>query len=284
MKTELPALSYIITIRMAPPNFEGDFQDISEVQLEFIKKVIEEQGYQDCKVTIKAAGVAGDNYSASVKRITVEGENGTLSMIGKIAPTNEMVRRRMGAQFSFGNECIIYLEFLPKLRELQKKVDTPEEDLYKFPKCYGANPEAPNEVILLEDLKSSDYNMLDRLKPLSDECMRSVLKNLAIYHSLSYVLKNKEPETFDYFKESLKDMWGAMLAFPKEEFGFFFQLEDFAIGVLDDPEHKSIVKNKVVEVVERAAKMAKFELGSRYSVIQHGDSWVNNIMFKFEVC
>ncbi|XP_022823921.1 uncharacterized protein LOC111354605 [Spodoptera litura] len=267
---------------MAPPNFEGDFQELSENQLEFIKTVIEEQGFQNYKVTIKAAGAAGDNYTANVKRITVEGENGTLSMIGKIAPTNEMIRKRMGSQISFGNECIIYSEFLPKLRELQTKIDTPEEDLYKFPKCYGANSEGPNEVILIEDLKSSDYNMLDRLKPISDECMRSVLKNLAIYHSLSYVLKNKEPDTFNYFKDSLKDMWGAMLEFPPEELGLFFQLEEFAIGVLDNPEHKSLLKNKVAEAIKSAAKMVKFEAGSRFSVIQHGDAWVNNIMFKFE--
>ncbi|KAH9632168.1 hypothetical protein HF086_011914 [Spodoptera exigua] len=226
-------------------NFEGDFQDISEGQLQFIKNVIEEKGFKESKVVFAPAGVAGDNYVANVKRIKVQGENGQLSIIAKIAPTNELVRKRVNATTMFGNEHLIYTEFLPKLLQLQKQVGTPDEDLVKFPKCYGTNVEAPNEVILLEDLRELGFSMQDRLKSLSDECVSSVLKKLAIYHSLSYVLKSKEPDTYNYFKDNLRDMWGAMADLPKEELAYFSQLEEFTMQMLDDPQYKKHIKNSI---------------------------------------
>jgi len=275
-----PAFSTITLIIMV--NFEGEFQDINEGQLQFIKNVIEEKGFKDSKVVIAPAGIAGDNYAANVKRIKVEGENGQLSIIAKIAPTNEMVRKRVNVTTMFGNEHLIYTEFLPKLLQLQKQVGTPDEDLVKFPKCYGTNIEEPNEVILLEDLKELGFSIQDRFNSLSDESVSSVLKNLAIYHSLSYVLKSKEPDTYNYFKDNLKDMWGAMAELPEEELAYFSQLEEFIMQMVDDPEHKKLIKNRVVEIAPRAAKMSKFENGSRFAVIQHGDAWTNNIMFKFD--
>ncbi|KAJ8728884.1 hypothetical protein PYW07_006580 [Mythimna separata] len=262
--------------------FEGEIDNITPAQLEFIKNVIEEEGFKDSKVTFEAVGAAGDNYAASVKRIIVEGENGNLTMIAKIAPTHEIVRKTLSAPLMFNNEYLMYKEVLPKLLSLQKQAEIPEKDQLRFPKCYGASVDAPNEVILIEDLKPSGFGMQDRLKPLADEYVKSVLRNLAIYHSLSYVLKNKEPETYNYYRDNLGDMWGAMANKRPEELTYFRQIEAASLKMLDNIEHQNIMRHKVSEIVARAAKMSKFENGSRYAVIQHGDCWTNNVMFKFE--
>ena len=263
--------------------FEGDLENVTPAQLEFIKNVIEQEGFKDSKVTLEPVGADGDNYAASVKRVVIEGENGKLSIIAKLAPSHETVRKSLNAPIMFNNEHIMYTEVLPKFLALQKQAEVAEEDLLRFPKCYGTNVEAPNEVVLLEDLKDSGFSMLDRFTPLSDECVRSVLRNLAIFHSLSYVLKSKEPETYDYFKDNLKDMWGAIANGTPEELAYFKLIEDVSLSMLDDPEHQNVVKNKISTAVTMAAKMAKFENGSRYAVIQHGDCWTNNVMFNFEV-
>lgn len=262
--------------------FEGEIDSIAPGQLEFIKNVIEQEGFKDSKVTFEAVGAAGDNYAANVKRIIIEGENGNLTMIAKIAPVNETLRKNLSVPLMFSNEHLMYTEVLPKFLSLQKQAEISEEDLLKFPKCYGANVEAPNEVVLVEDLKTSGFGMLDRFTALSDEYVKSVLRNLAIYHSLSYVLKNKEPDTYNYYKDNLKDMWGAMAAGTPEELAYFQQIETVSLNMLDDPEHQNVMRHKVSDVVMRAAKMTKFEDGSRYAVIQHGDCWTNNVMFKFE--
>uniref|UniRef100_A0A2A4K0J1 CHK kinase-like domain-containing protein n=1 Tax=Heliothis virescens TaxID=7102 RepID=A0A2A4K0J1_HELVI len=269
---------------MAQYNFEGEIQNINERQLEFINSVIEKQGFKDSKVTFNAVGSAGDNYMANVKRIFVEGENGNLSIIVKIAPASEHLRENFNSELLFSNECFMYAKVLPKFLQLQKQAGVPEEDQIKFPKCYGSLDEAPNEIILLEDVKAKGYTMQDRFIPLTDYVVKSVLKSLAVWHSLSYVLKQKEPETFNYFKDNLIDLL-SIIAKKKDNpaIDFIAHIEKMAIGVLTGyPEYQNIIRDKVTGALEKGAKMQKSEDGNRFSVIQHGDAWTNNIMFRFQ--
>lgn len=266
---------------MAEYKFEGDIDNINERQLEFINKVILEQGFKDAKVTFEPVGIPGDNYIANVKRITIEGENGNLSLIAKIAPSHEILRMTTNAYLLFKNEHMMYTEILPKMVQLQIKEGVPEEDQLRFAKCYGSLSEETNEVILLEDLKTSGFVMVDRFESLSNESVKSVLKNFGILHSLSYVLKKQEPETYDYFKANLFDVWAAMADVEATQL-YFKQIENNALSLLEDTEHRNIVRHKVSDVASLAAKMAKLEDGNKYSVIQQGDSWTNNIMFRFE--
>uniref|UniRef100_A0A2A4K1F1 CHK kinase-like domain-containing protein n=1 Tax=Heliothis virescens TaxID=7102 RepID=A0A2A4K1F1_HELVI len=270
---------------MAQYNFEGEIQNINERQLEFINSVIEKQGFKNSKVTFNAVGSAGDNYVANVKRIIVEGENGNLSIIAKIAPASEHIRDNFHSATLFNNECFMYAKVLPKFSQLQKQAGVPEEEQIKFPKCYGSLNEAPNEIILLEDVKAKGYTMLDRFIPLTDYVVKSVLKSLAVWHSLSYVLKQKEPETYNYFKDNLIDFYEILAR--KEEYNpaaaFISQIDKMAVGVLADyPEYQNIIKDKATDSLERAARLQKVENGSRFAVLHHGDAWTNNIMFQFQ--
>ena len=269
---------------MAQPNIEGEIENITEIQLAFIKSVIEKEGFKDSKVTIETVGGAADNYGANVKRIFIEGGNGNLSIFAKIAPTLEIVRKTSNVPLAFHNEHLMYTEVLPKFLQLQKQAKIPEEDRIKFPKCYGTYLEAPNEVILIEDLKPSGFTMMDRLVSLSDECVTSILRHLAIFHSLSYVLKSKEPETFDHFRDNLRDVMGAMNEGTFGELDFFNHVETRSLSLLENPEHQNVMRNaKVGETTRLVIKMTKFEHDSRYSAIVHGDCWTNNFLFKLEV-
>lgn len=267
---------------MAQYNFEGDITGISDRQLEFINNVIQEQGFESSKVTFEPVGKAGDNYAASVKRITIDGENGNLTMIAKIAPIMEIFREFMFTDILFKNEHIMYTEVLPKFVQLQKDAGIPEKEQLKYAKCYGSLEEQPNEVILLEDLKTSDFQMLDRFQPLSNDYVKSVLKNFAVLHSLSYVLKHKEPLTYEKFKTNLVDMWLAQEGTAQMQF-FFQSLEDQTLAILENPDHINLVKYKIADTISIAAKLSRTDSDNKYNVILQGDSWTNNIMFKLQV-
>ncbi|CAH1634843.1 unnamed protein product [Spodoptera littoralis] len=264
---------------MAQYKFEGDFENITEPQLEFINKVIQEQDLDVNKVVFLPVGKPGDNFASNVKRLSIEGNNGNMNMIIKIAPSGEAQRMTFMSEIVFKNEHLMYVVILPKLQSLQKEAGVPEEELLRFAKCYGSFTEAPNEVIILEDLCESDYVMLDKFESLSDECMKSVLKSFAIFHSLSYVLKHKEPDTFEYYKSQLYDVWSLMAENPV----FKTHTEVFVMAVqalLEEEEHKNIVKSKLAEVFNLLTKLNKWEQKNKHSVIQQGDAWTNNIMFK----
>ncbi|XP_037292207.1 uncharacterized protein LOC115447734 [Manduca sexta] len=260
--------------------FEGAVENISEIQLGYISEVIEKQGYKDSKVTIEVVGQAGDNYVANVKRIIVHGDNAEFRMIAKIAPQLELTRNSMHIEKLFRNEHVMYTKVLPKFQQLEEQAGLPKESRLRFAECYGSLTDAPHEVILLEDLQVSGFVMLDRFKSLSDECIKSVLKNFASLHSLSYALKHKEMETFNAFNNELYDAWVNMGDNPMT-LAFFNQLESTAIMVADGAERKRLLKGCISQSIEQGLKAIKQDVGSKYSVIQQGDSWTNNIMFKF---
>ncbi|CAH1634846.1 unnamed protein product [Spodoptera littoralis] len=264
---------------MAPYNFEGDFGNLSESQIEFINKVIEEQDLKVNKVVFKPVGQAGDNFVANVMRISIEGENGSMKMVIKIAPGDEKIRTTVKADLLFHNEHVMYTEVLPKLVALQKAAGVPEEEHLRYAKCYGSLNEAPYEIILLEDLNESDFKMLNKFDSLSDECVRSILKNFAILHSVSYALKEKQPETFESFKSKLIDVWSVNFS-TKEARDYFQLLENSILANLDEEEHKSKFKSNFMEILKLPIQLAQ-DRDCKYSIVQQGDAWTNNIMFKF---
>ncbi|XP_022823369.1 uncharacterized protein LOC111354262 [Spodoptera litura] len=202
-----------------------------------------------------------------------------MKMIVKIAPTNEVVRKSMHIEAAFNREQIMYTEVLPKLVSLQKAAGVPEEEHLRYAKCYGSLDEAPHEVILLEDLSESDFVMLDKHTSLTDECVKSILKNFANLHSLSYALKAKEPDTYDQFKSTLRSLWPLIAETP--EFALNIEhIEGAVLSVLDDEIYKSVVRNKMSDMFKSMVKVTKGDAG-KHGVIIQADAWTNNIMFKY---
>ncbi|XP_030030730.2 uncharacterized protein LOC115447684 [Manduca sexta] len=260
--------------------FEGATDNISEPQLAYIRGVLEKRGYKDTKVTIQAVGKDGDNFVASVKRIVVRNENGEFRMIAKIATQHELLRANMALENIFRNEHIMYTSVLPKFHELEEQADLPKKDRLRFPECYGSLTAAPHEVILLEDLQVPGFIMMDRFKTLSDECIRSVLRNFALLHSLSYALKNKELDVFNEYKSALFDVWAN--AANKVETTFLKPIENILLTLVGGDQRKKLIKDSIDHGLKLGLKLKKHDEDSKRSVIQHGDSWTNNILFRFD--
>ncbi|KAM3965927.1 uncharacterized protein ACR2FA_012777 [Aphomia sociella] len=267
---------------MVQLNFEGEFNSLSTRQQEFIREILQNRGYTHNKVLIETVGVAGDNYIANVKRIIVEEKDGsTFKMIAKVAPTNEMTRAQIQPQLLFSNEVIMYSEVLPKLVELQKIANVPEEGLLRYAECYGSILDAPDEIILLEDLQISCFIILDRFKSLSNECIRLNLKNFAILHSLSMVLKKQKPDLYESFSQKLVDYYNIFDGAP--DFLYFLaSIESDSIEVLDKSEYKNAVRGSVSKMLELSKKILKDQSCLKYSVVIHGDAWTNNILYKIK--
>ncbi|CAH1634842.1 unnamed protein product [Spodoptera littoralis] len=265
---------------MAQFNFEGDIAGLSDRQLEFVNKVVSEQYLKVNKVVFEPLGKTGDNFMSNVKRISIEGEDGNLKMVVKIAPKEEVIRASTHTQVMFTNEHIMYKEVLPKFVSLQKAAGVPAEERLRYAKCYGSLNEAPDEMILLEDLNELDFTMLNKYESLSNECVKSILKNFATLHSLSYALRHKEPAVYEQFKNKLTNTWPLMPQSPV--FAMQIQHVEMAVlSLLDDETHKSLIKGKFEGMFKLMTKLAKEEDGKHF-VIQQGDGWTNNVMFRFQ--
>ncbi|CAH0397166.1 unnamed protein product [Chilo suppressalis] len=269
---------------MASLLFEGEFKELSDKQCLFIRDVLEKRGFINNKVTFAPVGLAGDNYASNVKRITVEvpdGEN--FQMIAKIANTIEEIRAFNSADLLFNNESTMYEEVLPMLKKLQQDAGVPDDETITYAECYGCNTEAPNEVILLEDLKLRDFSMLDKYQSLPNEAVKMILKNFAILHSLSHALKKSNPQVYNQYRNKLRDLW--IETSDRPEFVMMSeQLENNVMSIFEETEvkYKNALKGAITNMSIMTKKLTIADANSKYSVIQQGDSWTNNIMFKLQ--
>ncbi|XP_047998837.1 uncharacterized protein LOC125236168 [Leguminivora glycinivorella] len=269
---------------MAQFTFEGDFDILADPQIKLVESVLQKRGFTNGKVIVEPVGQKGDNYVAHVKRFIYEAEDGTsFKMIGKVAPVAEQIRLLMNTVIMFNNEITMYSQVLPKLDEIQNTAVATEDEKVRFPTCYGVVDEAPYEFILLEDLKEAGFEMLDRMEPLSKDGIRLAIKDLAKYHSLSYAFRNSEPELYENYSNRLLNMWAIMASAPETE-QYFEALENDLINMIQNvsDKYKNVLKGALSQLAHFAKKIQNYEKGSKYSIIQQGDCWINNILFRLE--
>ncbi|XP_063366271.1 uncharacterized protein LOC134654728 [Cydia amplana] len=269
---------------MAQFTFEGDFEILADPQIKLVESALHKQGFTSGKIVVEPVGQKGDNYIAHVKRFIYEAEDGTsFKMIGKVAPVAVQLRLMMKTKILFNNEIVMYTLVLPKLNDIQNSVGAADDEKVRFPACYGVVTEEPYEFILLEDLKEAGFEMLDRMKPLTNESVRLVVKDLAKYHSLSYAFKNSEPEIYENYSNKLLNMWAIMSAEPESQ-QFFESLENQLLKMMYDvsDKYKNVVRGSLTQIAPISKKIESYEKGSKYSVIQQGDCWNNNILFRLE--
>lgn len=267
---------------MAEFKYIGAISDISPRQLQFVSEVLNENGINNEKVLIEVVGDAADNFSANVKRIVVEDtDKGPFEMIAKFAPTHDHLRFDNTSRI-FMNESIMYTEVLPLFRELEELENVPETQKLKFAKCFGTSKEEPNEVVLLENLKLSGYSTLDKMKSLTNECVKSVLNDLAKLHSLSYVLRNADPKKFNELTHKLFDAWQNL---ETERLSYCSFVKEQAFAVLADEKQKQVLAACTFDHIDTTIKEFFEEYkNSKVNVILQGDPWTNNIMFKGVSC
>lgn len=264
-------------------DFKGETEGITENQFEILSEVLKKQKCNKGTVLVGNVGKIGDNYGSHIKRFQATIQNGKeFKMIAKIAPKVMILRDEKNINDIFMNEILVIRELLPKFRELQKGVNVPEDDIFKYALCYGTCETAGSEMILLEDLDQSNYTMLDKAKPLNNEHVKIILKHLANFHALSYALRNKEPQTFNKFIGTLVNATVNPKSITETEKFFEKTLNDL-LTIFDDDKYRKIITDVMQNLIKYWLKFMTIDSGSKYSVIHHGDMWTNNVMFQIQV-
>lgn len=171
----------------------------------------------------------------------------------------------------FQNEINFYQSIWPFLKEYYKTATG--KDLCMVPKCLGTW-EVRGRQIILENINSQGYALYEKTKPFDDEHIRKIMETYVIYHGISMALREKDIDIYNQLVNQQTNM------FKKA-----FEDESSQYCKLFDYKKEKHMLDKLLTYVESGPKILKQVVNEEFpkGVILHGDSWSNNMMFRYNV-
>eukprot|EP00099_Drosophila_melanogaster_P022588 NP_650103.1 uncharacterized protein Dmel_CG6830 [Drosophila melanogaster] len=230
--------------------------------------------------TSKLATKPGDNFASKLLKVEIEAQlkdNSvkTFSYILKVHSDNDAINF---SDFNlFPKEIEVYSTYVPAFERFYKDVGLP---VTFSPKSFRLSKDVSKEYLLLENLQPSGFKMVDRMIGMDLEHSKCTLKKLAQWHAAS--LKYKElngPYSPKYnngiFTEQTAPIFKGMFVNTKKSF-----IEEVSkFDGVDEYLHK--MPEILDTYVDRILEDAKIN-EQAFNVLNHGDAWINNIMFQYE--
>ncbi|XP_053959785.1 uncharacterized protein LOC128864241 [Anastrepha ludens] len=230
----------------------------------------------------KPALAAGENYATIMLRVNidielVDGTPKSLSYMLKLPQEVEVFKDIMRKHNIFEVEYRMYHEVVPEFEQLYRLSGI---ELNLSPKCH--NIETPSEfgVILLQDLRPFGYKNANRLEGLDLEHTKAVLERLAQWHAASAVrveTKGLYPELFMkgmYIESSIDSLESFMVSIKS------LVLE--SVKAIDGSgAYIGSVANTFDKMTGELLRTSRYD-PSEFNVLNHGDCWCNNVMFKYD--
>ncbi|XP_068157280.1 uncharacterized protein [Drosophila tropicalis] len=262
----------------------GDNQIPKWIRADLFEDMLKNQVKDFSKIksfSSKAALAPGENFATIMLRIAIEvllndGKPKTISYMLKLPHQTEIFEKMNEKLNMFDIERNAYQNIIPELEELYRNVG--------LDVTFGAQSfelaGVMTDYLLLEDLQPKGFKNASRLDGLNQEHTKRVLHKLAQWHAASAVrVLTKGPYevnmTCGYFKEENREM---MMAMGKEFSKNFVQCCATYKG---NEAYIEDVKALQHNMVKEMFNMAKLDT-EEFNVLNHGDLWSNNIMFKYD--
>ncbi|XP_076654906.1 uncharacterized protein LOC143360182 [Halictus rubicundus] len=229
-------------------------QSFSEKGLNFLSELR--------KVTVRYRGIS-KNGSSPEERSTV--------FVVKLEPSEEYPKSMVHQQDMFLVETRFLRDVLPVIRET---IDHPVG-----PRLWHGCDD--RRVLIMENLDEQQFSMKDRQKGLTFEHCCLVLRTMAKLHAATVAVHEKKPELTEPFGD------GGIVSKKCPE--VFLRLMEVSLQRIGE-QIKGWSDEKCVRAAPKIIEMAK-SIGEEcikayehdpdeFCVLNHGDCWINNIMFK----
>ncbi|XP_073842725.1 uncharacterized protein [Musca autumnalis] len=245
---------------------------LKEVETEF-KEII------DFKVD--AALAPGENYATVMLKAEFviklnDDSTKPISFMLKVGHDSEFFREMMENHNMFGAESGMYRDIVPEMEQMYADVGV---SVNFGAKSYTLPTQQP--YILLENLKERGFRNVNRLDGLDMDHVKSVLQKMAQWHAASAVrvaTKGMYPEI--YLDGMLQPKMFDIMK------GFLDASSKIILECVKEYSNSDTYYDEVIQIQNNLAdavfKTAEHKHDDSFKVLNHGDAWSNNIMFRYE--
>nr|CAD7269019.1 unnamed protein product [Timema shepardi] len=248
----------------------------------FFEDLLREENGRNVSVEIKNVQNAvpvGENYLSIIRRITLGvsedgGQSVEKSLIVKDLPKGEGIQKFLKEDGVFKREICMYQKVLPTLyRIAEGRLEAPSLSA----KCY---PLDNDELLVMEDLRPSGFNLADRRQGLDyDHCLVAV-KALARLHGMSVAAHEQDPDVFHIVKmNTLSQSERAGMKIRLES--CFNMLKEVVKGIKGFERFVDKLNHIHDGLIDKIIRMMNPEEGE-LRVMNHGDFWVSNLLFRYD--
>lgn len=225
--------------------------------------------------TITPAVLGGNNYCSRMWRVKVNykdggGEVKSISLMVKAAVPDGELKGMIEEGKFVEKEYQFYNEFVPKMYSIKENTDV-------IPKNYSS---PVPETIVLDDLKEAGYVMCDRIKQLDFDHCRILLNTLATFHALSVAVAKEDPHLVNIVGK--EHIFVVNTEHPEYDEKFkkcYFGFSNAIKNVKGFEKFEYISEDKIDLVFNKYIEI--FSPRKGFNVLNHGDLWTNNILFKY---
>ncbi|KAH8284014.1 hypothetical protein KR054_007485 [Drosophila jambulina] len=230
-----------------------------------------------------AATAPGENYTSIMVRVLMDIllKDGSEQRISYILKTGLDINKggamvhQMGL---FPKEMEMYQTHIPQFVKLYKEAGL---DIELAPKCVHIEETPERITLVFEDLSRQNFRNFDRLKGFDLPHIRCVLRKLAELHAASAVYRTIHGPYAERYFNSMFTETNRNIFIPlmeMREASYFKAMKEWGI-----PDVERYIKKfpSPTESFEEGLRMNKVD-DSAFNVLNHGDSWSNNIMFNYK--
>ncbi|XP_036146114.1 uncharacterized protein LOC105840589 [Monomorium pharaonis] len=245
------------------------------------------------KFRITEGSSKGDNYVSVVYRVTIEGieewnEAKKLELVLKTtrnyASDDILTSSRVTELFE--REAFFYQEILPIFKETMKNHGGMHD---RFPILYDVNDESGKEILLLENLTPQGF-VMSKSKIMDYPHLKLVMRCLGEFHAYSFITQAANPTGFEKMRQ-MKEHVFREVENSSEQLEAKERMENMSKTLFDvvlkalanEDKHYSERYQRFMENMSQ--NMFDATNGKEiepYAVVNHGDCWTNNMLFKYD--
>ncbi|XP_069672985.1 uncharacterized protein [Periplaneta americana] len=226
-------------------------------------------------------------WISSLYRVVIESADGrpAISLFVKLFPEDPQRLNFFDSHFYFSNEASAYTKVIAAFTEFQRVVGI-MEPIQFTPRCYFAECNGDNDILVFEDLSTQGYSVPSCKQPMDLQNLNLLMQTLGQFHALSLAIKNLQPQRFADIRASVNETTWTDRRLKRIVPNLWDRAGREMLELLvqsEGPDSKYVVKLTDV-VTNNSRSLQKISRADPenepWNVMTHGDLWSSNLLVR----